>query len=297
MIRPAELRRSLLFVAGAQPEMHRRALQAAPDVIIQDLEDSTPLQLKELARDLAGELYEGARALAVIPAVRINPLGDAGIEDLRSVIGARPQLVLLPKAETGSEIAALACELDRLEAKHGLLPGSIEIIPTIETAAGVVNLADIVAGSSRVRSALLGTEDLAADLLAERAPDSEELAYARARFLLECRALRIEPIDHPYTYSDEQGCEAESKRARRLGYRSKSAVSPDHIAAIHRTLTPAEREVAAAHKIIEAFEQANCAGIDRPLVDGLWIEPPAYRNARRVLERAQQLSAFQKKTR
>jgi citrate lyase subunit beta/citryl-CoA lyase len=180
---------------------------------------------------------EQARARGIIPAVRINPLQDEGLADLRAVIAGRPQLVLLPKAASGWQMSALAEELDRLEAAHGIEPGTIEIVPTIETALGVVNLSAIAAGSRRVRSALLGTEDLAADLMAERGRDAEELAYARPRFLLECRALGIEPIDHPYTYADAEGRAAESARARRLGYRSKSAVGADHIAAIHRILT------------------------------------------------------------
>jgi citrate lyase subunit beta / citryl-CoA lyase len=39
----------------------------------------------------------------------------------------------------------------------------------------VVNVRAIAEGSSRIRCALLGTEDLAADLCAERNPDATEL--------------------------------------------------------------------------------------------------------------------------
>lgn len=290
MLRSPDLRRSLLFVAGAEPGVQATALQARPDVLIQDLEDSTPRQLKDAGRRCAANLYAEARRLGVMAAVRINPLESEGRTDLAAVVSARPDLVLLPKAVSGDQIAALAAELDRLEAHYGLTPGAIEIVPTIETAAGVMNLRDIVRGSQRVKSGLLGTEDLAADLVAERGPDSQELAYARARFLLEARALAIEPIDHPYTYSDLAGCEAESLRGRRLGYRSKSAVGAAHVAVIHRVFTPSEDEVAAASKVVQAFEAASAAGKDRPLVDGLWVEPPAYFNARRLLDRAEKLA-------
>lgn len=291
MLRSPDLRRSLLFVAGAEADAQALVLQAQPDVLIQDLEDSTPTQLKEAGRQCAAALYAEARRRGVMAAVRINSLDSEGTMDLAAVIPARPDLVLLPMAISGAQIAALAAELDLLEAMHGLPAGAIEIVPTIETAAGVVNLEDIVRASARVKSCLLGTEDLAADLIAERGPDSEELAYARARFLLEARALSIEPIDHPYTYSDLPGCESESRRARRLGYRSKSAVGAPHIALIHRIFTPGDDEVAAARKVVQAFESASAAGKDRPLVDGLWVEPPAYFNARRLLERAQKLAA------
>jgi citrate lyase beta subunit len=52
MLRSPDLRRSLPFVAGAEPEAHRPAIDARPDVVIQDLEDSTPRQLRQSARDL-----------------------------------------------------------------------------------------------------------------------------------------------------------------------------------------------------------------------------------------------------
>jgi citrate lyase subunit beta/citryl-CoA lyase len=130
-----------------------------------------------------------------------------------------------------------------------------------------------------------------ADLVAERSPQGDELAYARSRFLLECRALGIEPIDAPYTYSDAEGCEREARRSRQLGYRSKSTVTAAHVAVIHRVLTPGAEEVETARRLVAAFEAARAEGKDRALVDDLWVEPPAYLNAQRLLERARRLGA------
>ncbi len=289
MFRTPDLRRSLLFIAGADRFAHEQALQSLPDILAQDLEDFTPAPLKETARHLSAGLFGQARKRGIIPAVRVNPLDECGLTDLAAVIPAGPALVLLPKAEHGGQIAALAAEIERLEALHGLPEGGIEIVPTVETASGVVNLKDIAGASPRVRSCVLGAEDLAADLMAVRSPAGVELAYARSRFLLECRALRIEPIDPPYTYADAEGCEAEARRSRQLGYRSKSTVTPAHIAVIHRVFTPDVDEVASAARIVAAFETGRARGEDRVLVDGLWIEPPAYLNAQRLLERARQL--------
>lgn len=104
-----------------------------------------------------------------------------------------------------------------------------------------------------------------ADLVAERSPQGDELAYARSRFLLECRALGIEPIDAPYTYSDAEGCEREARRSRQLGYRSKSTVTAAHVAVIHRVLTPGAEEVETARRLVAAFEAARAEGKDRAL--------------------------------
>ena len=291
MPRPPDLRRSLLFVSGADAAAQAQALAARPDVLAQDLEDFTPPPLKEVARRLSADLFARAGASGILSAVRVNPLDGGGIADLAAVVAARPALILLPKAEGGGQIAALAQEIERLEAAHGLPPGGIEIVPTAETALGVVTLREMTQASPRVRSCVLGAEDLAADLFAERSPGGEELAYARSRFLLACRALGVEPVDAPYTYSDAEGCEREAWRSRRLGYRSKSTVTAAHVAVIHHVLTPGAEAVAAARRVVAGFEAARAEGKDRALVDGLWIEPPAWLNARHLLDRARRLEA------
>jgi citrate lyase subunit beta/citryl-CoA lyase len=118
-----------------------------------------------------------------------------------------------------------------------------------------------------------------------------ELDHARRRFLLECRAAGIEPIDAPYTFSDAEGAVREARHARRLGYRSKSLVRPDHARPLNAALTPDAGELQRARALVEAFEAARQRGEERALVDGLWVEVPTYRNALRLLERARRLGA------
>jgi citrate lyase subunit beta / citryl-CoA lyase len=103
------------------------------------------------------------------------------------------------------------------------------------------------------------------------------------------RAARIEPIDAPYTFSDSEGAVRETRFARRLGYRSKSLVLPEHAAALNDVLTPSADELRHARTIVDSFDSARARGEDRVLVEGLWVEVPTYRNARRLLERAARL--------
>ena len=127
------------------------------------------------------------------------------------------------------------------------------------------------------------------DLCAERGEDAVELDHPRRRFLVECRAAGIEPIDAPYTFADTDGAARETRYARRLGYRSKAVVRAEHVAAINAVLTPTDADVQRARALVAAFEAARERGEERALVDGLWVEVPTYRNARRLLERAQRL--------
>jgi citrate lyase subunit beta / citryl-CoA lyase len=163
-----------------------------------------------------------------------------------------------------------------------------------ETALGVVDVRPIARASPRIRAALLGAENLANDLHAERQPDAVELDHARRRFVLECRAAAIEPIDAPYTFTDVEGAIREARYARRLGYQCKALVRPEHVTALNAALTPSDDDVRRAAVIVDGFEAARAHGEDRALVEGLWVEVPTYRNARRLIERARRLDDAQR---
>jgi citrate lyase subunit beta / citryl-CoA lyase len=264
-------RRSWLFVAGADQAAHRAAGRSRADVIILDLEDFTPPELRSKARALAAEVLDQWRAKGAVAGVRINPLETCGREDLVGVLAGRPDLIMMSKVDTPEQVKAL-------EAETG---GAIELVPNIETAAGLFKTYSIGKASKRVTAMLVASEDMVADLGTARTRGGRELAYVRSRFLLECRAAGVEAIDCPYTFSDVEGAAADARYARRLGYRMKSVVRPSHAAAINRALTP---NLARARRIVAAFEKARAQGKDRAEVRGALIEVPVYAAAKRLLE-------------
>jgi len=285
-----DLRRTWLFGPGADPRAHDAMLASGADALIVDLEDFTPPQRREAARRLLTAVLPRWRAAGRIAAVRINAIDQAdGAADLAAAMPARPDVIALPMANSAEQMRRLDDAIAKHEAVLGIASGATEILPVCETALGVADVRAIAGATARIRCALLGAEDLAADLCAERQPDAIELDHARRRFLLDCRAAGIEPIDAPYTFSDVQGAVREAHSARRLGYRSKSLVRPEHAQALNDALTPDATELRRAAAIVNAFEAARAAGEDRALVDGLWVEVPTYRNAQRLIERARRL--------
>jgi len=222
--------------------------------------------------------------------VRINALHEDGPLDIARAVPAMPDFIAYPKAATASDMRELDRAITAAEKQAGLTQGDVGILPVCETALGVVNLREIAAASTRIRYALLGAEDLAADLMAERSREAVELDHARRRFVLECRAVNIEPIDAPYTFTDAEGAAQEARYARRLGYRAKSLVRPDHAMAILAALIPTEAERAHAQRMVDAFESARARGEERALVDGLWVEVPTYLNAKRLLAQPKRMS-------
>jgi len=288
-IRPPALRRSWLFVGGVDKEALSSASVSGADVLIQEFEDFTPPQLRPDARLLSGDLIAGWKQAGAVAAVRVNPLAGDGRDDLAAVMKAAPHVVLLPKVAGPEHIVELDHAITAHEQEFGLASGSTEIVPNVESALGLRNTFDICRASARVTGCLVASEDMAADLGAERSQAGDELQYIRARFLAECVAADIPAIDYPYTWTDEAGLIAETGKARQLGYKAKSLVKNEHARLINEVLTPTDDEVEQAQKIVDAFEAAQRAGEGRVIVDGALVETPIYANAQRVLKRARDL--------
>jgi citrate lyase subunit beta/citryl-CoA lyase len=267
-------RRTWLFVPGADERAHEAAARSGADVVILELEDFTPPELRPRARALSPTALERWRKAGALAAVRINPLETCGREDLLGIIAARPDLILMSKVDSPEQVRAL----------QQATGGTIDLVPNVESAAGLMRCYDIAKASSRVVALLVASEDMVADLGTERSRGGVELDYVRARFLVECRAAGVEAIDCPYTFSDAKGAAADARRARQLGYRMKSLVDPSHAKAINAVFTPTAAQLKKARRIVKAFERARAAGRERAKVDGALIEVPIYAAARRLLD-------------
>ena len=277
--RPASLRRSWVALSAADLRLYSRAWACTADALIADLEDATPPHLRGKAREHLKAFVEGCRAARKIACVRINPLETEGLTDLDATLSATPDVVLLPKTEFPQQITELAAHME----KHALGDG-VEIVPNIETAVALVRTLAIASAQPRISASLMASEDMTTSLGAERGRDAVELQYARSRFLVECKAAGVVPIDCPYTFSDTEALELETRLARRMGYTAKSAVDITQASVINAFLTPSDEEVARARRIIAAFEQAHAEG-RRVEVDGNFLEVPIYLNAKRLVER------------
>lgn len=288
MTLPPELRRTWLFGPGAEASTHAEMVASEADALILDLEDFTPAERRAEARACLQPFVEACRARGKVAAVRINQLDAGGDLDLEAAMRCRPDVIVLPMCERVAQITELDEAMGALECRLNIAADSTELLPVCETALGIVEVRAFAKASRRVRCALMGSEDLANDLRAERGQDAVELDHARRRFLLECRAAKIEPVDAPYTFADVEGAVREARYARRLGYSSKSLVRTDHVSAVNAALTPSAADRKRAETIVAAFTAARARGEDRALVDGLWVEVPAFRTAQRLLDRARQ---------
>jgi citrate lyase subunit beta/citryl-CoA lyase len=228
----------------------------------------------------------------VVVAVRVNPLDQDGMDDLAAVMRGRPDIVALPKVAEPHHVVRLDEAVTRFERDYGIAEGSTSLLPNIEFARGLVQTGAIAMASRRIIGCLMASEDLAADLGAERGSDGLELAYARQRFIVECRAAGVVAVDCPYTWSDAEGVERDTIWARRLGYTAKSLVDPAHAPIVNGVLTPGEEQLRQARRIVAAFEAARTQGFGRVELDGSLLEVPTYSNAKRLIARGEALRAI-----
>ncbi len=292
-VRPARFCRSWLFLEGANEAALSGAPESGADVLIQELEDFTPPELRAKARALAADLYPAWRAAGRVVAVRVNPLDQDGMDDLAAVMRGAPDIVALPKVAEPHHVTRLDEAVTRLERAYRIPEGSTALLPNIEFARGLVQTAAIASASRRTVACLMASEDMAADLGAERGQDGIELAYCRQRFLVECVAAGVVAVDCPYTLSDLDGLSRDTRWARRLGYVAKSLVAPDHARIVNGILSPDESEVRRARRLVAAFETARSAGQGRVELEGALVELPAYHTAKRLLARHEAMQEFE----
>jgi len=216
------------------------------------------------------------------------------MDDLAAVMRGAPDIVALPKVAEPFHVTRLDEAVTRFEREYGIAEGSTALLPNIEFAHGLVQTVAIASASRRTAACLMASEDMAADLGAERGPDGVELAYCRQRFLVECVAASVVAVDCPYTFSDVDGLARDTRWARRLGYVAKSLVAPDHARIVNGILSPDESELTRARRLVKAFESARASGHGRVELDGALVELPAYHTARRLLARHEAMQAFER---
>ena len=282
------LRRTLLYVPGNMPSMLQNIPLFQCDGVIIDLEDAVPLSEKDAARILVKRFLESYKERNKEILVRINPLDTRwGYEDLKVVLPALPDGIRLPKADTPEIVERLDTLLTEFEEELGLAIGRFRVLPSLESALGVINAVGIANSSQRIFALAFGAEDYTASMEIERTKGGEELFNARTRVLWAAKAAGIQAIDTIFAdVGDMEGLRAETELAKRLGYTGKCLVNPRQIEVVHEVFAPKQAEVDYALQVIEAIQRARLLGTGVISLGGKMVDAPVVKRAARVLRTA-----------
>jgi len=279
--------RSLLFVPGDRPERFAKAAASGADAIILDLEDSVSLANKDAARHAIADYLAGAREVFTL--VRVNPLdGHLTAADVAAIIAARPDAIMLPKAEGAPSMAQLDLVLRSEGGADASLPPILPI--ATETAAAIFTLGSYREAKDRLLGLTWGAEDLPAAIGAttSREADGSYTApydVARALTLFAAHAAGVAAIDTVFpAIKDEAGLAAYAARARRDGFTGMMAIHPAQVEAINAAFTPSADEVSRAQAIVDAF--AANPGVGVLQVDGKMVDAPHLKQAKHILSLA-----------
>lgn len=281
------LRRSMLFIPGNHPGMLQNADIFGSDSVIFDLEDAVSLREKDSARNLVKHAIQSVDFGETEVVVRVNPLDtEHGPEDIKAMVLASPDALMIPKATTEKlqEVDRMISELEES------VPGgfsTISLIPIIESAAAVENINNILVATPRITAALLGAEDLTAEMGIQRTKAGEELTYARSRMATACCAASVDAIDTPFADTfDDEGLKADTRKGKSLGFTGKAAIHPAQIEGIHQVYAPSEEEIMEAERIISAMQKAEQEGKGAVALDGKMIDMPIILRAEKLLQQA-----------
>ena len=286
--RRQRLRRSLLYVPGNMPGMLQNIPVFDADGVMVDLEDAVPLAEKDSARVLARNFLQAFPQRTREIFVRINGLDTKyALDDLREVLPARPDGIRLPKADDPEVVERLDTLLTEYEERLGLEIGFFSILPSIESAVGVLNCVETARASSRIVGLAFGAEDYTASMEIQRTRTGEDLLGARMQIVWAARAAGLQAIDSVFAdANDMEGLRADTELVKRLGFTGKSLVNPRQIPVVHEVFRPTAEEIEHALEVMEAIKKAREMGTGVISLRGKMVDAPVVKRAARTIRTA-----------
>ena len=285
--------RSLLFVPADSARKLDKAMSSGVDALIIDLEDSIALDGKARARESAAAFLKDVMASATRPylMVRVNGLQTVLTDaDLDCVAPAKPDAIMLPKAEGGAALAHADAKLAVREAQNDLPDGHIKILPIATETAGALFVVGTFAGASaRLIGMTWGAEDLSAELGARANRDAQgrfldPYRLARSLCLAGAAAAAVPAIDTVFVdFRNDAGFRRECEEACRDGFVGKMAIHPAQVPIINEVFTPSADAIAHAQSVIAAFAAAPGAGVVG--IGGVMYDRPHLVRAKQLLAR------------
>ena len=277
--------RSLVFVPGNNPRFLEKAKSISAAIVCFDLEDSVPDKEKAKARKLIKSALKQRKYYSANIYVRTNSPESGKIgSDLKEIMQKGIDGIVIPKVNSAKELKKIEKTIISLE-KKGKISGT-RIIPSIESALGVVNCYEIASCSKRIDAVVFGIFDLLNDIGIEYTKGNPRGAkYARYKIPVDVTAAGVYAIDGIWQdIKDKSGLKKDCDVGRSLGYVGKSIIHPDQIETVHKIYHPNKNEIRWAKLVMKTYNSSTKKGKGATVVDGKMIDEVHYKRAKALLE-------------
>jgi len=281
----SNLFRSLVFVPGNNPRFLEKAKSLPADIVCFDLEDSVPDKEKKKARVLIKNTLKQRSKYSPDVFVRTNSPESCLVEaDLKEVVQKVIDGIVIPKVNSVKEIKKIEKIISSLEKKRKIK--GIRLMPSIESALGVVNCYEIASSSKRIDALVFGIFDLLNDMGIEYTKGNPPGAkYSRYKVPVATTAAGIVAIDGIWQdLKDKSGFVKDCQVGKSLGYAGKSVIHPDQIKTVHKIFHPSKPEIVWAKKVCSVYEKSTKKGKGATVVEGKMIDEVHYKRAKALLE-------------
>ncbi len=284
------LRRSLLFVCGAELEALAAARRSAADGLILDLEDTVTPDRKPLARRLVADFLREPARPGLERTVRVNPPPTPWFaEDVGVVVAAGAGAIVIPKVQSAADVRRVDRRLDHAEHSAGRTRAAVRLLALVETPLGVLNAHAIATASARLEALVIGHVDLSRTLGIKEAGAMEgTVLHARCQLVLAAKAAGLDAIDAVFMdLRDPDGFTAEARQGLRLGFGGKLLIDERQVVLVHGVYRPSDAEIAYARRLVAAWEAAVAEGKGVFVFEGRVIDRPVVDAERTILARAE----------
>jgi len=313
---PVKLERMIHFFPPHIEKMRARVpdMISQVDVILGNLEDAIPADMKEEARAGFIEVAKNNDFGTTSLWTRVNCLNSPWfLDDVQQIVaqaGDKLDVLMLPKVEGPWDIHYVDQLLAQLEAKHGVKK-PIMIHAILETALGVEQVSEIAAASPRMHGMSLGPADLAASrgmkttrvggghpsygVLSDATQDGAARTHYQqdlwhftvAKMVDACQSNGIKAFYGPFgDFSDDAACEAQFRNAFLLGCVGAWSLHPKQIDIAKKVFSPDIDEAKFALRIIEAMPD----GTGAVMIDGKMQDDATWKQAKVIVDLAKQVA-------
>ena len=223
-------------------------------------------------------LSAGARVVAITS-------GRLDVAATSALAESRPDVVLLPKVESGHDLHILAAECRR----RGVVAAT-SLWAMIETTGSLLSLEAIAETGRSLDLALdalvVGTNDIAKETGVDPGEERRYLLPWLMQVILVGRRHRLTVLDGVWNdFGDDAGFERETRQSVRIAFDGKTLIHPRQVEPANRLFSPDPERVAEAGKIVAAFAEPAHQGANVINLDGRMVERLHYEQARLLLAR------------